>query len=168
MNKTYIQWEKNDTITALGFFGINPYGPVEFVGSKSKNTKTSNFAAVCHKQDLLVIIPIYNKIKMKPSQLQDSSGLIRTDLRHLLDQNKKMLKLHIIWVVKIKNSDKMDQNSNFSIVCHKQDLLVFIPIYNKKKMTPSQLQDSLGLINTVLWHLLDQIQKSLKESYNMK
>ena len=35
-----IQWEKNDTITALVFFGFNSYGPVACIQLKWKNNKT--------------------------------------------------------------------------------------------------------------------------------
>ena len=41
--------------------------------------KNSNCAFICHKQDLKVIIPIYNENKMTLSQLRCSSVLIPTD-----------------------------------------------------------------------------------------
>ena len=96
---------------------------------------------------------------MTLSQLWCSSVLIRTDLWHIIDQNEKTLKLHNIWFLKMKNSDKMDKNNNFAIIGNKQDYLVIITMYNKKKITPSQLQDSLGLTRTDLWHLFDQNEK---------
>jgi hypothetical protein len=54
---------------------------------------------------------------MKLSQLRCSSVLIRTDLWHIIDQNEKAIELHIIWFIKLKNFDKME-NTNFAKICH--------------------------------------------------
>jgi hypothetical protein len=55
---------------------------------------------------------------MTLSQLRCSLFLIHTDLWHIIDQNEKAIKLHIIWFIKLKNFDKMEKiNSNFAIIC---------------------------------------------------
>jgi hypothetical protein len=46
---------------------------------------------------------------MKLSKLRCSSVLIRTDLWHIIDQNEKTIKLHIMWFIKMKNFDKMEE-----------------------------------------------------------
>ena len=61
---------------------------------------------------------------------------------YLLIQNKN--KLHIIWFVKRKNSDKIDQNTNLAVICHKQDILVIIYLFIEETTTPAQLWDSWG------------------------
>lgn len=38
-----------------------------------------------------------------------------------------------MWFMKMKNSEKMDPNINFAVICNKQDLFLIIPIYNEKK-----------------------------------
>ena len=35
-----------------------------------------------------------------------------------------------MWFMKMKNSEKMDPNINFAVICNKQHLFVVIPIYN--------------------------------------
>ena len=54
---------------------------------------------------------------MTLSQLRYSSVLIRTNLWHIIDQNEKAIKLHIIWFIKLKNFDKMEKNSVLAIIC---------------------------------------------------
>ena len=56
-------------------------------------------------------------------------------------------------------SNKTDKNSNFAVICHKQDLWVFIPIYNEKKIRLSQLRCTSVLIRMDLWHIIDQNEK---------
>ena len=61
----------------------------------------------------------------------------------------------------------MNENSNFAVISHKQDLLVIIPIYNEKKMKLSQLRCTSVLIRTDLWHIIDQNEKNNKTPYYM-
>ena len=59
-----------------------------------------------------------------------------------------------MWFMKMNNSEKMDPNINFAVICNKQDLFLIIPIYNERKKTPTELRDSSGEIAANLSHLL--------------
>ena len=51
-----------------------------------------------------------------------------------------------MWFMKMKNSEKMDPNINFAVICNKQDLFLIIPIYNEKK----RHQRSFGILQEKL------------------